>query len=218
MVSHAQLSPSPSSPSWSRTHSNVENPFQNSTGPFIYALPDLRSFRSPHTAMSRSRDDPATSFEVLNDKRKEPPHWDESHFDPDIGFYLAQGEVALNEVNGELRLRAKQEDNSPTPTPTSSVPSSPASSESASVREKLEGEKKPKRTRRRRRRNRYPLGNEGCVMGPRSMNPYGTHLLPWTYLAGSYSVGSAYRGTASSHMGPWLLQPPVSRCFGLFSS
>jgi hypothetical protein len=210
MVSHAQLSSPPSSPSWSRMHSNLENPFQNSAGPFIYALPDLRSSPSSHTAISCPRDDLATSFQQLpfvvpKDKSKEPPHWDESHFDPDIGFYLTQGEMALNEVNGELRLRAKQEDNSSTSTPTYSVPLSPASSESSSVKEKPEAEKKPKRARRRRRRNRSSPDYDGCVMGPRSMNLYGTHLLPWTYLAGSYSLGSAYYGIVSSHLGPWLL-------------
>jgi hypothetical protein len=236
MVTHAQLSPSPS---WSRMHAGLENPFQNNQGRFIYALPDLRSSSlfshlSPvaipgATGIGCSSDEPAACFPqrlplvVPKDKDEEPPLWDESDFDPDIHFYLTQSEMESEEVKAELRLRVKQRDDdssTPTPTSSSSVPPSPASSESSSEKEKPDVGKRPKRTRCRRRRIRSPPDHGGCVKGPRSMNPHGMYSLPWTHHSESesYSWMLAYYGIISPYKDPWLFQPPVSGFVGLFSS
>ncbi|KAI0245811.1 hypothetical protein BJV78DRAFT_1287106 [Lactifluus subvellereus] len=218
--------PLSSSPPWSRMHSELENPFQNNPGRFIYALPDLRPSLSSHTPIGCLPDEPATcppqrlpSVEP-KDEGEEPPLWDESHFDPDIRFYLTQGEMEVKEVKpAGLRLRAKQRDDSSTPMPTpSSVSSSTASVESSSEKEKPEAESRPKRPRRRRRRIRPRPDHGGCVMGPRLMNIYGMHPPPWTHPVGSNSWGPGYYGMVGPSLGPWLLQPPISGYAGLFSS
>jgi hypothetical protein len=212
--SHAEPSPPPSPPlpppppppspssSWSRMQSELENPFQNNPGRFIYALPDLCS-SSPLTHLAVgccSPDEPSTcspqqiSFASVSKGDDEGPSiWDESQFDLDIPFYLSQRDM-------EFHLRAEQRDDSVPPTPT--CPESP------SEKDNPEAEKRPKRTRRRRRRRiRSPSDYGGCVMGPRSMNLNGIYFLPWTQLEGSYSWGPGYSGiVAPQHtIGPWVI-------------
>jgi hypothetical protein len=228
MASQDQPPPLSSSPSWSQMHSKLENPFQNNPGPFIYALPDLRSSLSSRTPIGCSPDEPAACLPSQQlplvepkDEGEESPLWDESHFDPDIRFYLTQGEVVIKEVKAEaeLRIHAKQQEDSSTPMPTpSSVSSSTASVESSSEKEKLEAESRPKRTRRRRRRIRPRPDHGGCVMGPRLMNIYGMHPPPWTLPVGSHSWGPGNFGMVGPSLGPWLLQPPIYGYAGLSSS
>ncbi|KAH9979585.1 hypothetical protein BGW80DRAFT_605894 [Lactifluus volemus] len=130
--SHAEPSPPPSPPlpppppppspssSWSRMQSELENPFQNNPGRFIYALPDLcSSSQLTHPAVGCcSPDEPSTcspqqiSFASISKGDDEGSSiWDESQFDLDIPFYLSQRDM-------EFHLRAEQRDDSVPPTPT----------------------------------------------------------------------------------------------------
>jgi hypothetical protein len=155
-------------PSWPRMSSDMENPFQNVPGPFIYALPDLRSSLSFGPSSSRVPSTTVPSTPTLPRSPLEGPvvsfPCDESAFDHDGCSDATQGESQPKPKEGEAYSEpvAKPQSDSRTHTPS---PLSPTSSTS-SGQERCTTEK-TKRSRRRRRRNRQMVDVGGCVMGPR---------------------------------------------------
>lgn len=154
-------------PSWPRMSSNMENPFQNVPGPFIYALPDLRFSLSFGTSASRAhsttgRPTPSLPPTPLEEQMACFP-CDENAFDLDRCPNTTQSESEPMPQEGEAHseLDAKPQSDSRTRTPS---PLSPTSSISSGQELTIE---KTKRSRRRRRRNRQVVDVGGCVMGPR---------------------------------------------------
>lgn len=151
-------------PSWPRMSSNMENPFQNVPGPFIYALPDLRSF-GPSISRVHSTTVPSTPALPRSPLEGQVASFpcDESAFDHDGCPNTMQGESEpeLKEGDAYSELDAKTQSDSRTCTPS---PLSPTSSISSGQERTTE---KTKRSRRRRRRNRQVVDVGGCVMGPR---------------------------------------------------
>lgn len=154
-------------PSWPRMNSNMENPFQNVPGPFIYALPDLRSSLSFGRSTFRAHSTTVPSTPSLPQSPLEgqviPFLCDESVFDYDGCPNSTEGESKPKhkEEEVDLELDAKSQSHSRTGTPSPSSPTNASSSEQEHTTEKT------RRSRRRRRRNRPVVDIGGCVMGPR---------------------------------------------------
>jgi hypothetical protein len=189
-------SPPSSSSSWTQTtRSGFENPFQNTPGPFIYALPNLRlpplpadadaaAMRSAPIAGTRFQQRPSGIEPKDNKKGEEPPPIiDDDDDDQHHYHHYHHGH------------------STPAPPKTPSRPASPSSSsssfESSSTEEgqgrseeEEEGKKKKRSTRHQRRRPKAPpaLASEhgGWAMvsrGPRAMGIHGNPLpqqLEWT--------------------------------------
>ena len=154
-------------PSWPRMSSNMENPFQNVPGPFIYALPDLRSSLSFDPSTRRVQSTTVSSTPSLSHTPLEGQvaffPCVEGGFDHDRCPDTTQGELDPNhkEEEADSELDAKSQSHSRTCTPSPSSPTSSSSLEQEHTTEKT------KRSRRRRRRNRPVVDIGGCVMGPR---------------------------------------------------
>jgi hypothetical protein len=148
--------------SWPRMGSDLENPFQNVPGRFIYALPDLRSSPLFGPSIRGVPSTPSPQHSPL-EGRVAPLPWDESGFDHDRCPDTTQGESEPE--LGETDPR----NDSCTYTPSPLSPTSSTSSEKERTTEKT------KRSRRRRRR-RQAVEVGGCVMGPRMVlfYPYWT--------------------------------------------
>lgn len=156
-------------PSWPRMGPDMENPFQNVPGRFIYALPDLSS--SLYLRLSTSRvsstvpSTPSLPHSPLEGQIV-PLACDEIGFDHDDCPDTTQGESKPKpkQEKADSDLDAKSRSDSRTHTPS---PSSPTSSTSSGQERTTE---KTKRSRRRRRRNRRAVDVGGYVMGPRMVH------------------------------------------------
>ena len=200
--SQTHLSPSLSS-SWVQTPANLGNPFQNTPGQFIYALPNLVSTLPPNAA---TRPSPTTGPQLASvvrpmGKEEELPLCNAVH-PPDLG-------ARSYSRRGEADLHTEQRIGSSTPMPPQ-MPSGVDASGSSSEEGQSEAEKKPKRTRRKRHRVKPPPP-DGLVMGPRAMglqgmppprltaHPVGSQQ-PWG--PGHHGIAQPYRGQ------PWPGPPP----------
>jgi len=153
-------------PSWPRMGSDLENPFQNVPGPFIYALPDLRFSQSsavPSTTVPSTPSLQHSPPELRGTGKTTPLPCDERDFDHDECPDTTLGESEPKqggEADSELDANPRSDSRTPTPSPLS-----PTSSTSSGQERTTE---KTKRSRRRRRRNRQ-VADVGCVMGPRTV-------------------------------------------------
>lgn len=188
-------------PSWPRMGSDLENPFQNVPGRFIYALPDLRFSLSlgsstsdvPSTTVPST---PSLQHSPLERKGKGLLVCDESGFYHDGCPDTTQGEPEHKQGEAVSELDSNPRGDSRTRTP---FPLSPTSSTSSGQEHTTE---KTKRSRRRRHRNRpHAVDFGGCVMGPRMVHfpahvPYG--IIPPTRWSPGYPVVTAPGGD------PWF--------------
>ncbi|KAF8269131.1 hypothetical protein EI94DRAFT_1726039 [Lactarius quietus] len=156
-------------PSWPRMGSDLENPFQNVPGRFIYALPDLRAslFFGPSTRPILPATVPSIPFLPHSplEGPVAPSLCDESSFDrdgcPDPTQRESEPEPKPKEGEADSEFDAKPRNASRTHTPSPLSPTTSTSSGQSRTTEKT------KRSRHRRRRNRHVVDVGGCVMGPR---------------------------------------------------
>lgn len=157
-------------PSWPRMGSDMENPFQNAPGRFIYALPDLRSsmyFGANNSRVSSTTVPPTPSLPPSPlEGQISPLPCDEIGFDHDGCPDTTEGESKpkIKQEKADSDLDAKPRSDSRTHTPSPLSPTSSSSSRQERTTEKT------KRSRRRRRRNRHVVEVDGCVMGPRMVH------------------------------------------------
>ena len=175
-------------PSWLRMGSDLENPFQNVPGRFIYALPDLRSSLSFGPSTSGVPSTPSPPHSPLEGQVEMLP-CDESGFDhdgcPDTTTQGESVEPNLGETDPVLDANIRS-DSHRTHTPSLLSPTSSTSSEKGRTTEKT------KRSRRPRRRNRPVVDVGGCVMGPRMVlfHPYwALNRIPAIVPPGPWSPG-----------------------------
>src|SRR6266404_4744409 len=188
-------------PSWPRMGSDLENPFQNTPGQFIYALPDVRS------CLSFTVDAFGLSFTSAPSTTHSPHHSSielpsRFHQDGDEGPGTMQDEPEPKpEEDSELNANPRSDSRTSAPSPLSPTSSTSSENEPAAA--------KTKRSRRRRRRNGRVVEVSGCVRGPRMAHlpmpiPYWTWQRPsgvvpqspWSY---GYLAGTGGSGHLQFH-------------------